>query len=283
MKIAGHASITLILASEHCGFLAVRLIMVKKIIIKFIGILKRHTSLVSAIRWINLFVRKISSQMHKVQAIIEWSIDNPEYYDHYIDLHWQWKQNRASFPMERGVFSSLALNGGATLDLCCGDGFNSFYFYSLRSESVVGIDFDKQAIRWAKRNFAASNLNFIEGDIRTDIPEGPFDNIVWDAAVEHFTEIEIESLMKRIKAIQKPNGTLSGYTIVEPKHGGKHLHQHEYEFHDQQDLARFLTPYYKNVQVFSTSYPMRTNLYFFASDGQLPFDKEWNLVTRRKD
>ena len=35
------------------------------------------------------------------------------------------------------------------LDLCCGDGFNSFYFYSLRAASVTAIDFDREAIRWA--------------------------------------------------------------------------------------------------------------------------------------
>jgi len=42
---------------------------------------------------------------------------------------------------------------------------------------------------------------------------------VWDAAVEHFTETEITSLMSRIKAVLTPSGTLSGYTIIEPKGG----------------------------------------------------------------
>ena len=82
----------------------------------------------------------------------------------------------------------------------------------------------------------------------------------------------------KIKNSLTSTGTLSGYTIVEPKHGGKLLHQHEYEFHNKNDLERFLKPYFENIQVFSTSYPDRTNLYFYASNSLLPFEKN-NLVT----
>jgi len=179
--------------------------------------------------------------------------------------------------MERGVFSSFALRGmsgvpGKTLDLCCGDGFYSYYFYSLNSETVTSIDFDPLAIKTAKSFHSSKNIEFILGDIRRDLPNGPFDNIIWDAAIEHFTEDEIFSLMTRIKSILKPGGILSGYTIKEPEHEGKHLHQHEYEFHSEEDLGRFFAPYFKNVQILTTVFPQRTNFYFFASDETLPFN-----------
>jgi len=132
----------------------------------------------------------------------------------------------------------------------------------------------------ARRNFRAPNLLFVRGDIRYDFPDGPFDNIVWDAAIEHFTEEEIEQLMKNIRAALASGGTLSGYTIVELPSGEKSLHQHEYEFRSKEDLARFLTPHFKNVQVFETVYPQRANLYFWATDGSLPFDRDWNLIER---
>jgi cyclopropane fatty-acyl-phospholipid synthase-like methyltransferase len=164
------------------------------------------------------------------------------------------------------------------LDLCCGDGFNSYHFYSLRAKNVTAIDFDREAIRWAKRNYKAPNLKFGIGDIRTDIPDGPFDNIVWDAAVEHFTETEITDIMSRLKSVLTPSGTLSGYTIIEPEGGGKHLHQHEYEFRSKEDLARFLTPYFNNVHVFETVFPSRSNLYFYATDGTLPFDQVSSFI-----
>lgn len=234
---------------------------------------------VALLKWANKGVRRLSSGMHHLQFLTEWGVDNPEYFDHEMDLHYLWPRTTVSFPMERGVWSSFALkDGGNTLDLCCGDGFYSKMFYSLRSNTVTSIDFDPEAIRWAKRNHSAKNVTYILGDIRNDIPEGPFDNIVWDAAVEHFTEDEIKALMSRIKAVLAPGGIVSGYTIVEPEHGGKHLHQHEYEFHDKADLARFFKPHFKHVQVMETVYPSRRNLYFYATDGDLPHVRKNNLV-----
>lgn len=230
-------------------------------------------------KWVNKLIRRVSRITHKLQFLVEWGVDNPEYFDHEMDLQWLWPSSRISFPMERGVWSSFALkSGGRTLDLCCGDGFYTKMFYSLRSESVVAIDFDPEAIRWAKRNHSAKNINYILGDIRADIPDGPFDTIVWDAAVEHFTEDEIKALMSRIKSVMSSDGVLSGYTIVEPEHGGKHLHQHEYEFHDKADLARFFKPHFKHVQVMETVYPTRTNLYFYATDGELPMNWPETLI-----
>lgn len=242
---------------------------------------KRNVPLVPGLRWLNKGVRAVARRTHQAQFIAEWGADNPEYFDHFLDQYFVWPTERNPLPWERGVFSSLALhNDAVVLDLCCGDGFNSHHFYSIRSKSVTGIDFDEEAIRWAKRNFKAPNVDYREGDIRTDIPSGPFTNVVWDAAIEHFTEEEIVAIMSRIKDVLVPQGTLSGYTIVEREDGKKSLHQHEYEFHSREDLARFLTPYFKNVQVFSTTYPSRTNLYFYATDGDLPFDREWSLKVR---
>ena len=245
--------------------------------LRILAKVKKKLPLVMAVRIFNEYLRKITFWTHRFQYKVEWSIDNPEHYEHYMDLHYQWKRSRNSFPMERGVFSSYALTGmkgnlGETLDLCCGDGFYSYYFYSLNSSKVTAIDFDPLAIKTARIFHSAKNINFIEGDIRREIPEGPFNNVIWDAAIEHFTESEITQLMSKIKAVLTPAGILSGYTIQEPEHAGKHLHQHEYEFHNEIDLGRFLSPHFKNVQILTTVFPQRTNYYFFASDGGLPFD-----------
>ena len=245
---------------------------------KTLRLIKRTFPVVATMRWTNRWLRKLVRSTHHLQFLVEWAVDNPEYFDHNIDMYSSWYKTRESFPVERGVFSSFAMTPNSrVLDLCCGDGFNSYYFYSLRAKHVTAIDFDREAIRWAKRNYKASNLTFNIGDIRTDIQDGPFDNIVWDAAVEHFTETEITALMSRIKSVLAPSGTLSGYTIIEPAEGGKHLHQHEYEFHSKDDLARFLTPHFNNVRVFQTVFPSRKNLYFYATDGTLPFDQDSSL------
>jgi SAM-dependent methyltransferase len=235
------------------------------------------------------FTRALASGAHHFQFLVEWGVDNPEYFDHYLDQFYSWRKTRNSLPWERGVYSGFALQATTVdgkkptvLDLCCGDGFLSYHFYSLVAESVVGVDFDPKAIKFANRRNRAENLSFILGDIRTDIPEGTFNNIVWDAAIEHFTETETQALMATIKSRLAADGILSGYTILEGDGGAHHLHQHEYEFHDKEDLARFLTPHFKHVQVFETTFPNRTNLYFYATDDKLPADRYLNLVATGK-
>jgi SAM-dependent methyltransferase len=206
--------------------------------------------------------------------LAQWALPPaPEFFHHKIDLYWQWHRSQSAFWVERGVYSMLAIKPGASvLELCCGDGFNAYYFYSKKANNVLSVDFDPIAIRYATRNFKAKNLLFKVADIRSEMPSGDYDNIIWDAAIEHFTETEITQIMMQIKQrLSARTGTLSGYTIVERDDGVKHLEQHEYEFKSKEDLERFLTPHFKHVTVFETIFPERHNLYFWASDGQIPF------------
>lgn len=218
-----------------------------------------------------------AARAHRRLFRAQWAMKpEPEWFDHSIDLYAQWLADRNPMWLERGVFGGLALKGGDVLELACGDGFNTRNFYSLRSRRVIACDFDATAIDTARRKNGAPNVEFRLADIRSAMPEGAFDNIVWDAAIEHFTPAEISSIMGSIKARLRPGGVLSGYTIVEPEHGGKHLHTHEYEFRDMADLHRFLAPHFKHVKVFETVYPTRHNLYFWASDAVIPFAPEWS-------
>jgi SAM-dependent methyltransferase len=238
------------------------------------GILKRAAELVFGLE--ARLAASWASSSHKRLMLAQWSVaPSPEWFDHQIDLFYQFQKDRNSMWVERGVFGSLALKGADVLELACGDGFNAKNFYSLRSRQVIACDFDQSAISTAKRKNSAPNVIYQLADIRTSMPEGSFANVVWDAAIEHFTPAEIGQIMGGIKSRLTPTGVLSGYTIVERPDGIKHIHQHEYEFSDMNDLKRFLTPYFRNVRVFETIYPSRHNLYFWASDAVLPFDREW--------
>ena len=257
--------------------------MFKNQIINLLSFLRDNLRLVHIAKLMSKFSRLFASSVHHIQFLLEWSFKNPEYFDHNIDLYFQWRKNRVAFPMERGVFSSIAIKQNATvLDLCCGDGFYTYYFYSLKSFFITGIDFDKNAIKWANKNHKSANSKFLCGDIRSNFPEGKFDNIIWDAAIEHFTQDEISELMGKIKTGLGSEGILSGYTVLESGTGHKHLHQHEYEFKDKEDLASFLTPFFKNVQVIETVSPQRTNLYFYASDSTLPLESKTSLIVKNQ-
>ncbi len=222
------------------------------------------------------------SSAHKRLMDVQSRPPTPEFFDHHIDLFYQWQHTKNPLWLERGIFGGLALKGGDVLELACGDGFNTRNFYSLRSKSIIACDFDKKALRTAKKKNSADNIRFVEADIRTQMPAGKFQNVVWDAAIEHFTVEEIQSILKNIKSRLTSDGILSGYTLVEKEDGEKHLHQHEYEFKDMADLHRLLQPHFKNVKIFETKYPSRHNLYFWASEATVPFDMNWEQLHQQK-
>ncbi len=235
------------------------------------------------LKFLSLLSRRLASAVHALQMRYEWNtLPQPEWHDHFCDQYYQFRKFQNPLWVERGTFGLLAIRQGAeVLELCCGDGYNSYHFYSTRAGKIISVDFDKNAIPHAKKFNQAKNIEFRLSDIRYDMPEGKFDNVIWDAAIEHFTEEEIDSIMGNIKQRLKPGGVLTGYTLVESATGQKSLTHHEREFKSKEDLKSFFEPHFKRVKVFETIYPSRHNLYFFASDGVLPFDNEWDHVTMK--
>jgi len=227
---------------------------------------------VSAIKFVNAWMRKATAATHYLQFALQWGLEpRPEWFDHFLDQHWQWARTNNALWVERGVFSRMLLKPNSRLlEICCGDGFNTRHFYSSAAASIIAIDFDRDAIPHAKRFNSTPNITYLQHDIRQGLPAGPFDNIVWDAAIEHFTEQEIDKLLKEIVGLLGDTGIISGYTLTERDDGRKSNVLHEYEFKDKEDLRRFFTPHFKHVRVWETIYPTRHNLYFAAS--QAPFE-----------
>lgn len=239
-----------------------------------------NRSLVFVMLTVNGTIRKVSAQLHRFQMALQWKMgDNPEYFDHFIDLHYQLTHKLQAFPFQRGVWSlfAFAQDTRYVLDIACGDGFFSKQFYASTGASVVAIDFDPEAIKFASRYNNHERISYILGDVRNGLPDGSFDVITLDAALEHFTEEEIQKLMGAIKEKLAKHGVLSGYTIKASEDGHKHLHQHEYEPHSKEDLARFLRPFFSKVHVFETTSEERTNYFFHATDGVLPLDSVRSL------
>jgi ubiquinone/menaquinone biosynthesis C-methylase UbiE len=223
--------------------------------------------LVSLLKGVNFLVRKVSAFTHFVQFAVQWGIPpRPEWHDHYLDQHWQFSAKNNGLWVERGVFSRMVLKPNSKmLEICCGDGYNARHFYSSRAASILALDFDRDAIPHAKRYNSVPNITYVQKDIREGLPPGPFDNVVWDAAIEHFTETEIDSLLREIVGLLGSDGILSGYTLTEAADKKKSNALHEYEFKDKEDLRRFFTPYFSFVKVWETIWPTRHNLYFVAS------------------
>jgi SAM-dependent methyltransferase len=178
---------------------------------------------ISLLKGTNFLVRKLSAFSHFAQFAVQWGFNpRPEWFDHYLDQHWQWSAKNNGLWVERGVFSRLVMKPNAKmLEICCGDGFNARHFYSSKASSIIALDFDKDAIPHAKRYNSAPNITYIQQDIRTGPPPGPFDNVVWDAAIEHFTETEIDQIMRELVQRLGSDGILIGYTLTEAADGRK--------------------------------------------------------------
>lgn len=233
-------------------------------------------------REINCFLRNIVFQTHKIQFQIEWGgiLPLPEWFDHYLDTYYQWPYKFYPLLYERGCFNLLAVKDNANiLELCSGDGYNTKHFYSFRASKITALDYDQEALNYSNRYNSAPNISYLHCDIRKKLPDGKFDNVIWDATIEHFTEEEIVLIIKNIKDKLNETGVLSGYTIVD-KEGKKPLGFHKYIFRSKEDLFRFLNPYFKRVLVFETFYPHRHNLYFHASDGVIPFSDDWEYQVK---
>lgn len=218
--------------------------------------------------------RKIAFYFHKKQFEFDWGAkEQPRWFNHYTDLYYKFRETRNPLWLERGVFSSLAIPlDSKILELCCGDGFNTFHFYSNRASSIYAVDFDLSALDFAKKYNQNSKIEYQFCDITKSLPNDKFNNIVWDASIEQFTEEQVLLILNNIKEIMLDGAILSGYTAQGVKGSSTKLSHNRREFDSKSDLENFLKLVFKNVRVFETFYSDRTNLYFYASEGRVPFD-----------
>ena len=54
---------------------------------KTLRLIKRSFPVVATTRWINQWMRKLTRASHRLQFLVEWAVDNPEYFDHNIDMY----------------------------------------------------------------------------------------------------------------------------------------------------------------------------------------------------
>jgi SAM-dependent methyltransferase len=227
---------------------------------------------VPPLRGFNAGLRALCAVLHHFQYKVEGFLrPSAEWFDHEIDVHWQWVAKQRSMFLERGVLNTLAMRPGAeVLELCCGDGFNSHRFYAGRASRVLAVDYSTSALRHARRYHRRANVEYRRCDLRGEFPEGAFDNVVWDSAIHHFTEPEATAILTSAKARLRPGGVLCGYTVIEP-HAVYAFTQ--MRFSSPEELVELLGGVFAHVAVRETPDALRRNLYFFASDTReaLPF------------
>ncbi len=241
------------------------------------------------LRWAASLSRRFADFAHLTLFRAQWGIPpTPEWHDQNTTMYSLWTRLQQPFLAERGTVSVLAIPEAAqVLDLCCGDGYYTHMFHSGRAERVIAVDFDPIAIGFARRYHSAPNITYKVCDVRTEMPAGSFDTVIWNGAIEHFTETEMSTIFNSIRARLKTGGIVTGYTVAAHETGELQLSHHEYEFPSTKALADLLSKYFSRVKVFESVWPAQTapggtlrhNLYFYAGDSTLPFDNAWPRQT----
>jgi SAM-dependent methyltransferase len=222
------------------------------------GVLRPIRTLSRAARWLSAWTHRLQ---YKAQGAL---LGDAEWFDHEIDVHWQWPHHGSGAFLERGAFIALGMQrGDRVLELCSGDGFYAARFYAPRVASVLALDHDPAAVRFAQRAHRAANVSFQAADITRGLPPGPFERVVWNAALTHFTIDEIDDIVAEARLALAPGGLLAGHTGIEPD--SDYVYS-RYALRDAGDLAGLLTPHFAHVAVLESPDATRLNLYFLASD-----------------
>lgn len=86
--------------------------------------------------------------------------------------------------LERYKFASQFVKGKKVLDIACGVGYGSKLLAQMGSQSVIGVDIEKDVITYAKKESQIKNTSFKVGNI-TKYHQGKYDVIVCFETIEH--------------------------------------------------------------------------------------------------
>jgi len=115
--------------------------------------------------------------------------------------------------------------GDRILDLGCAAGALT-HFFSERGATVIGIDSEPRAIERARQLFP--DLQFEQADVaRLPQADQSIDKAVAGDLVEHLDEPTLNAMLRELRRVLVPGGTLSIYT-PNPKHVIERLKAHDF-------------------------------------------------------
>jgi SAM-dependent methyltransferase len=220
--------------------------------------------------------RAISYNAHNLKTLCDFQVPPATLFtDHYLNQFFLMSALKRTWWVEGPAFCGLAIEPGSRiLELGCGTGYYTDVFFSPFASEIVAIDIDQRAIETARRLHQAKNVRYEVMDFRQSLPDGRFDIVIWSPTIFAYTPDDVHTFMARLRQIMADGARLCGWTYAEADHAGPDV-----LWHDMKSLAERLNRYFKNVRAFervhTTIQPPRHALFFYASDGLLPFDAEW--------
>jgi hypothetical protein len=185
---------------------------------------------------------------------------HPTWFPHRLNLA-TWSEQRDSHFLERGIYSNEVIAPGNTvLELCSGDGFYSYFFFSKKAQHIDAIDIDQMALAHAQEYHSLPNIHYHQADIIKDpFPRNTYEVVIWDSAIRRLKKEEMKIVLEKISTVLKPtNGVFSCYEIIDDE-------SHPIEFItpiSAQELTEMFQTYFDVVQWRSSISPGRHNYYF---------------------
>ena len=97
------------------------------------------------------------------------------------------------------------LQGMSVLDIGCNEGLITSWLAQRGVAKVVGIDFDKARIEFARSHYASDKVKFLYQNWNV-LPDGPYDLVLWTSAMHY--EKDPKSVLSRISGQLKQDGRL---------------------------------------------------------------------------
>lgn len=125
---------------------------------------------------------------------------------------WQYERGADTIAFYRERYSADEMFRGKTvLDVGCGAGGKTMYYASLGAERVVGMDilekYRAESEALARELGFADVFRFVCGDAaRTDFPDGSFDTVIMNDAMEHVDRPDL--VLAEARRILRPGGRL---------------------------------------------------------------------------
>jgi 2-polyprenyl-3-methyl-5-hydroxy-6-metoxy-1,4-benzoquinol methylase len=113
-------------------------------------------------------------------------------------------KNEHIYPREDARYKWARNNivGSNILEIGCSNGYGTRYFNDIKNLNYLGLDYDKDVIEYAKKEYGDVNINFISSDIH-DFKFGFYDTIIMMEVVEHLNDGKeiLEKLKKHCKCL----------------------------------------------------------------------------------
>ncbi|MCT7528307.1 class I SAM-dependent methyltransferase [Aliarcobacter cryaerophilus] len=178
------------------------------------------------------------------------SIDR-EWFDHRLHILYPEKWFADHWTMSANNVLPVLTPESKILNLCSGDGFYDYHFYSKRAKKIDCVEVDKEAINHAKIHHQHEKINYIHSSVFDFTPKDEYyDVVLIRGAIEHFYENQQNQIFGLVKKALKPNGYFIG--DAPKKMPGVLQHKdHHCEWEDENEMKIKLSKYFNKIETSS--------------------------------